>query len=132
MAKSLKRRGNAKSKSSPARERRTGMFPFRMSKRERADLDKLSATAGLSKAAFLRSRMYLKAGAIVKDVAPVPKSDQELKNDEYIRQLSAIGNNINQITRGVNATGLLNKPGRLDRALDDLAALMLQIGNTIR
>ncbi len=108
------------------------MFPFRMSKRERADLDKLSATAGLSKAAFLRSRMYLKAGAIVKDVAPVPKSDQELKNDEYIRQLSAIGNNINQITRGVNATGLLNKPGRLDRALDDLAALMLQIGNTIR
>lgn len=68
---------------------------FRLSKDEKAQLKRLAKVAGMKQEPFLRALIM---GTEIKEHPP------ELWA-ELVRQLSAVGNNINQIARVANGTG---------------------------
>lgn len=71
---------------------------FRLDQQENAHLQQQAAAAGLSVAAFLRS--------LVMGMELIPRPPAEWR--EVVRQLAAIGNNINQIARVANRSGAVN------------------------
>lgn len=80
---------------------------IRLTPKEYEHLKKQSKTSGLTGEAIIRSLIM---GI---NIRPIP-SDQFA---EVLRQLSAIGNNVNQIARVANMTGTVDK--------DDIAAIKL-------
>lgn len=73
---------------------------FRMNRKEMQHLEKLVQRSGLSKEAFLRAMI---AGYQLHE-----KPDAEFY--DVMRQLSAIGNSLNQIARKANALGFVDAP----------------------
>jgi len=71
-----------------------------MNKSEAASLARKAKKAGLTEAALIRS--------LVSGYVPREKPDDRFF--EVMRQLSAIGNSMNQIARKANALGLLDAP----------------------
>lgn len=76
-------------------DKRTYMFSFKMNPREHISLKSKAKEAGVSRSKYLRQCI---AGSIVKE-----RLTPELNN--YIRQLSGMGNNLNQIARKANIEG---------------------------
>ena len=75
-------------------------FETFLSKEEAQHLERLQTVSGLSKSAIVRQ---LISGCSIK-----PRPAESYR--ELSRELSAIGNNLNQITRLANATGRLDDP----------------------
>ena len=73
---------------------------FFFGKSEAAELERKAKKAGLSEAALVRS--------LVSGYEPKEKPDDRFF--DAMRQLSAIGNSMNQIARKANALGLLDAP----------------------
>lgn len=88
----------------------------RLTEAELARLNKAVAKSGLSREAYLRK---IAAGIIPNDALPP-------EYFEAIRQLAAIGNNINQIARAANMTGEANQT-RLSSALAELSETLTTI-----
>ncbi len=90
--------------------------PCRVTESERSQITLRAAEAGLSVSAFLRASAL--ETAIVKREAIADK--------QLLRELSAIGNNLNQIAREVNIHGEIcpRLVQRLNEALERNAALM--------
>lgn len=89
---------------------------FMLSEDEDAVLkDKVRRTC-LSEAAFLR--------LIIKGSVPKEKPDKEFY--QAMNQISAIGNNINQIARNANSLGFVDVP-TLEREVEALQAFRLAI-----
>lgn len=78
----------------------------RLTKDERAALDALSSRSGLTAGAFMRAAAFGDAG---------PRAQRRPPADhKALRQLlgecGRVGNNLNQIARGLNAAGWVNIP----------------------
>ena len=87
-------------------------FETFLSKEEVQHLERLQTVSGLSKSAIVRQ---LISGCSIK-----PRPAESYR--ELSRELSAIGTNLNQITRLANATGRLDDP-----QIQEAAAIMRQV-----
>lgn len=87
-------------------------FETFLSKEETQHLEHLQTVSGLSKSAIVRQ---LISGCSIK-----PRPAESYR--ELSRELSAIGNNLNQITRLANATGRLD-----DSQIQQVSAIMQQV-----
>jgi uncharacterized protein (DUF1778 family) len=95
-------------------ERRNEIISFRLTDDEAAELETAAAKAGLL------SSDYVRVCALKGTVRIVP--DERKPDPELLRSLLAIGNNLNQIARKLNATD--QAPANLSDALDTFAAFM--------
>lgn len=87
-------------------DRASSAFRVRLTAAERARLDAMAQTAGVTLSALIRS-------AVLRYRLPPPPIMREAMNE-----LSWIGNNLNQISRHANATGELRAD--LDEALAEV------------
>ena len=79
-------------------DKRTYMVSFKMDSREYFSLKTKAKSAGISRSDFVRQCI---AGSKI-----CPRLTPEL--NDYIRKLSGMGNNLNQIARRANAEGYIN------------------------
>lgn len=89
-------------------------FETFLSKEEAQHLEHLQTVSGLSKSAIVRL-----SGCSIK-----PRPAESYR--ELSRELSAIGNNLNQITRLANATGRLDDP-----QIQQVSAIMQQVWTVV-
>jgi len=95
-------------------ERRNDVISFRLTEAEAVQLEEAAAKAGLLPSDYAR------ACALKKTVRTVP--DERKPDPDLLRSLLAIGNNLNQIARKLNATD--QAPANLSAALDTFTAFM--------
>lgn len=86
--------------------------------RRRAERD--ADKAGMKFSPYVRARIFDGKGVPVAD--PSPRPAQVHSRDLLIKELSAIGNNLNQIARAANATGELKRAAQLDELVAMLMA----------
>ena len=100
-------------------DRRTIWIKYRISPNEHACITERCKATGLTLSDY--NRTLAMSGAIVQRE---PLADQGL-----VRQLAAIGNNLNQLARTANITGEIDDPtsARLNDALDQLEGLLEQV-----
>lgn len=89
----------------------------RLNDSEHSRLKKQSELSGLSGEALIRSLI------MGMDIKPIPPNQL----GETLRQLSAIGNNINQIARVANGTGHIGK-----EEIDAIKAMQVQIWHQVK
>ncbi|MGB4611001.1 MAG: plasmid mobilization relaxosome protein MobC [Saccharofermentanales bacterium] len=80
-------------------EKRTKQVKFRLTEKELEELNKKVASSGLSREAFIRKIL---AGAKLRELPT-------LEYHQFRRELSMIGNNLNQIARIANKTYQIDK-----------------------
>lgn len=96
---------------------RTIKISVRLSKREHDHLKKQSELSGLSRESLIRSLI------MGTDIKPIPAE----QIGEIRRQLSSVGNNINQIARVANGTGHIDKED-----IDAIKTMQTQIWRQVK
>lgn len=89
-------------------------FTVRLSDDDRAQIEETAANIGLNPSEYVRMCALKKTVRIV--------SDRKKADPELLRSLLAIGNNLNQIARKLNATD--RTPANLDDAITVFNAFM--------
>lgn len=100
---------------------RTAKVEVRLTPNEKAALAKLANDAGLSLSDYVRGEA-LKGETKQERRRAIPADVAEL-----IRQLSAIGNNLNQIARACNTDGTPPIPGVMEHACGELVRVIREI-----
>lgn len=100
-------------------DRRSVWIKYRASVLERSRIEARARATGLSLSAF--HRQLALEGAIVQR--------ESLADQDLVRALAAIGNNLNQIARAANISGELDSPTteRLSTTLDEIEGLIAQV-----
>jgi hypothetical protein len=80
-------------------ERRTAFFGFQLTPDERAELDAAARRQGATPSAYARECLFRRSAAIVAATRRNPEAAA------LLRELSAIGNNLNQLAHRANASG---------------------------
>jgi uncharacterized protein (DUF1778 family) len=93
-------------------ERRTAPLRLQLTPSERDELDTAAARQGATLSAFTRELLFRRSATVVAGTRRNPEAAA------LMRELSAIGNNLNQIARQLNTTGALRHDEALDAALD--------------
>lgn len=93
-------------------------FTVRLSAAERARVEEQAQRLKLSPSDYARA-------CLVRGTVRVVREDGH--DPEQVRALLAIGNNLNQIARHLNATGA-HAPAKLDEVLDAISALLTEAG----
>lgn len=96
---------------SAADELRSEGLRVQLTRAERAELDAIAAAQGATLSEFTRELLFRRAAAVVAATRRHPEAAA------ILRELSRIGNNLNQIARHLNISGEL-------RAFDDLPAVL--------
>jgi uncharacterized protein (DUF1778 family) len=99
-----------------AGERRSAFLGLHLTPSERAELDSAAAVQGASVSDYSRELLFRRSAAVVAGTRRNPEAAA------LARQLSALGNNLNQIARHANAT---REPPSLE-PLDELLDLIKQ------
>jgi len=94
-----------------AGERRTEFLGLWITPSERSELDAAAAQQGATLSQFSRELLFRRAAAVVAATRRNPEAAG------LMRELSALGNNLNQIARQLNTTGHLRDWGELREAL---------------
>jgi hypothetical protein len=94
-------------------ELRTAFLGVQLTLAERAVLETAAATEGATLSVYARELLFRRHAAVVAATRRHPEAAA------LMRELNAIGNNLNQIARHLNSTGEL-------RASDDLPAVLDQ------
>src|ERR1051325_866899 len=95
-----------------AGERRTEFVGFYVTPSERDELEAAAARQGASSiSAYARELLFRRAAVVVAGTRRNPEAQA------LMRELSAIGNNLNQIARHLNTTGDLRDWGELREAM---------------
>jgi hypothetical protein len=95
-----------------AGERRTAFVGLHLTPSERAELDSAASLQGASVSDYSRELLFRRSAAVVAGTRRNPEAST------LARELSAIGNNLNQIARHANATGELRDLDQLEEVLD--------------
>jgi hypothetical protein len=95
-----------------AGERRTAPLHIQLTPSERADLDSAAALQGANVSDYSRELLFRRSAAIVAGTRRNPEAAT------LARELSALGNNLNQIARHANTTGELRDVEILEELLD--------------
>src|SRR5215472_15135884 len=90
-------------------ERRTEFVGLHLTPSERAELDSAAALQGANVSDYSRELLFRRSAAVVAGTRRNPEAAT------LARELSALGNNLNQIARHANTTGELRD---LDELLD--------------
>lgn len=106
--------GRSKEAMSEVRKR-TIVRPVRFTPDEWAAVQTAALAAGMNAARYLRSRAL---GTRARD----------RKSDEAIRQLIAVGNNLNQLARSANIAGRLADAEQVEEVLAEVLAAVRQLG----
>ena len=93
-------------------------FTVRLSAAERARVEEQAQRLKLSPSDYARA-------CLVRGTVRVVREDGH--DPEQVRALLAIGNNLNQIARHLNASGAFS-PAKLDEVLDAISALLTEAG----
>jgi hypothetical protein len=93
-------------------ERRTAFVGFHLTPSERAELDSAAALQGASVSDYSRELLFRRSAAVVAGTRRNPEAAT------LARELSALGNNLNQIARHANITGELRDLDELEEVLD--------------
>lgn len=107
-------------------EPRSERVKIRLSPRELREVKSMARSAGLTVAAFARSRIKLKVGEIVSDVEPNKLTPYEKKMNLKMAEITSIGYVFNDLAREANTFGYIEDADALGRALDDLEDWMTQ------
>jgi uncharacterized protein (DUF1778 family) len=93
-------------------ERRTAFVGLHLTPSERAELDSAAALQGANVSDYSRELLFRRSAAVVAGTRRNPEAAT------LARELSAVGNLLNQIARHANATGELRDLETLDELLD--------------
>jgi uncharacterized protein (DUF1778 family) len=93
-------------------ERRSAPLHIQLTPSERAELDAAAALQGASVSDYSRELLFRRSAAIVAGTRRNPEAAA------LTRELSALGNNLNQIARHLNTTGELRDAEMLDELSD--------------
>lgn len=104
--------------------RRTELLQVRLTPAEKRQAAHVAAGAGVTLSTYARACLLrpVVPGEGIKN--PSPRSARIRARDELVKQLAALGNNLNQLSRIANTTGELRRAEELDRVL---AAIMAKI-----
>lgn len=94
-----------------ASERRTAFLGIQLTPAEQAELKSAAARQGATPSAYAREMLFRRSAAIVAATRRNPEAAA------LMRELSAIGNNLNQLAHRANAAGYI-------RSEDDLLAIL--------
>lgn len=100
--------------------KRNKQISIRLTEAELARLTKRVNKSGMNREAYLRSIIR---GIVPSDVPPP-------EYYEVIRQLGSIGNNLNQLARGYNTSGVVNDNG-ITASLDELKEVLVELKRNI-
>jgi hypothetical protein len=105
-----------------AGERRSEFFGFQLTPTERGYLERLAEASGMLKAELVR--FYLPLGR--------PGNEPEWRRRDpdtaaLVRELSRIGNNVNQLAHQANETGRLGDAAVLVEVMTELKAVLRRI-----
>lgn len=100
---------------------RPNKVTFRLSDGERAHLRKLVEDSGYSQEAYLRS--------IIKGIIPAEKPPPDFHS--MMRELHAIGNNLNQIAYKANRFGVIDS-NRYEREVEKLSEKLIEIVRAVK
>jgi len=92
-------------------ERRTAPLRLQLTPSERDELDAAAAGQGTTLSVYTRELLFRRSAAVVAGARRNPEAAA------LMRELNAIGNNLNQIARHLNTTGELDAWDDLDGAL---------------
>jgi hypothetical protein len=92
-------------------ERRTAPLRLQLTPSERDELETAAAREGATLSAYSREQLLRQPAPVVADTRRNPTAAA------LLRELSASGNNLNQIARHLNSTGELRNWGELREAL---------------
>ena len=95
-----------------AGERRTAFVGLHLTPSERAELDSAAALQGANVSDYSRELLFRRSAAVVAGTRRNPEAAV------LARQLSGLGNLLNQIARHANATGELRDAETLEEVLD--------------
>ncbi len=106
-----------------AGERRTEHVGFYVTPSERATLEAAAARQGATISAFAREQLFRRAAAVVAATRRNPEAAA------LMRELSAIGNNLNQLVRHANSTGELGpeRSAEVDETLLAIKAATVRV-----
>jgi hypothetical protein len=90
-------------------ERRTGVLTMKLAPSERTALE--AAAGGVPLSTYARAMLFRESGGAV-------ANQRNPEAAGMMRELNAIGNNLNQIARGVNTSGELHDWTELRQALE--------------
>jgi Bacterial mobilisation protein (MobC) len=93
-------------------ERRTAPLHIQLTPSERAELDSAAALQGANVSDYSRELLFRRSAALVAGTRRNPEAAA------LARELSALGNNLNQIARHANTTGELRDVEVLEDVLD--------------
>ena len=105
--------------------RRDERIIVRCTRAEKRRVVQEAEKADVQFSSFVRSRILDGAGVPDRDPSPRPKRVQS--RDNLIKELSAIGNNLNQIARVANTTGEIKRAERIDELVEALMAKVPEI-----
>lgn len=92
-------------------ERRTELLGVKLTPTERAELDAAARQQGACTSTYARELLFRRSAAVIAGTRRNPDAA------EIARELSAIGNNLNQITRHMHVSGELDPFGDLHELL---------------
>jgi Bacterial mobilisation protein (MobC) len=102
----------ARRRATDASERRTEIFALKLAPTERAELETAAKEQGATLSAYVRERLFRRSAAVVAASRRNPEAR------ELLREINAVGNNLNQIARSLNISGTLRDWGELRQALE--------------
>jgi hypothetical protein len=101
----------ARHRSSYAGERRTEYVGFQLTPAERVELESAARLQGATISDYARELLFRRSAAVVAATRRNPEAAG------LMRELNALGNNLNQIARHLNTLGELRDEGELHDAL---------------
>jgi hypothetical protein len=102
----------ARPKRADAGERRTDFLGLYLTPSERSELQSAAVQQGATISAYARELLFRSSAMIVAGTRRNPEAVA------LMRELNAIGNNLNQLARHLNSTGQLRDWGELRAALE--------------
>jgi hypothetical protein len=96
-----------------ASERRTAFLGIQLTPSERGEIDAAAAMQGATASAYARELLFRRSALVVASTRRNPEAAA------LLRELSAIGNNLNQLAHRANAAGYIHSEDALMNALDE-------------
>ena len=103
--------------------RRSQLVKVRVTPDEAAALEARARTAGLNLSDFIRQAA---------SGAPIRSARRAALDPITIHHLALLGSNVNQIARVLNATGDIERAGRMDELTTDIRSLLDMVRNHVR
>jgi hypothetical protein len=114
----------ARLKASFAGERRTSHFSLQLTPTERAELERRAQKRGVVIAEFVRACCFVNPG---KETDTPRRGTRDSAAVAIVAELGRVGNNLNQLAKHANETGLIDDQAALRETITELKAALGRI-----